>query len=273
MYDNRQFAWSGSTDPSETWQALDRRLANDAVEREIVPVVLDKNTAVYSLHLSGIGSRFTIRDGLDQQVTLEVVGLLAGSVLQGNVLMSEANFLQLYPNNEGRQLFLIKDTAETNEELSTLLEARLEDFGFDAVETRTRLAEFMAVQNTYLMTFQTLGALGLLLGTFGLAVAQLRSVLERRGELALLQSTGMRRNRLAKLVLGENLVLLLGGLGIGCLAAVVAVLPHWWLGEADAPWATLGAMLLAIATAGTLASGLAVRAAMQTTLVAALRGE
>ncbi len=131
----------------------------------------------------------------------------------------------------------------------------------------------MAVQNTYLSTFQSLGALGLLLGTFGLGVAQLRSVLERRGELALLRSAGFRRGRLAELVLGENLVLLVGGLGIGCLAAAVAVLPHWWLGAADTPWATLAAMLLTVALAGTIAGGLAVRAAVRAPLVAALRGD
>ncbi|MCH8839401.1 MAG: ABC transporter permease [Planctomycetes bacterium] len=277
MHANQQFAWAATNEEtnveSEPWRALDKQLAEENGGREIVPIVLDKNTAAYSLHLSGIGARLTIRDGLDQEVTLEVVGLLAGSVLQGDVLMSEANFLRLFPNTEGHQLFLVKGSSLAADELSTLLESRLEDFGFDAVETRDRLADFMAVQNTYLSTFQSLGALGLLLGTFGLAVAQLRSVLERRGELALLRSTGFRRGRLAELVLGENLVLLVGGLGIGSLAAAVAVLPHWWLGEADTPWATLAAMLLTVALAGTLAGGLAVRAAVRAPIVAALRGE
>ncbi len=50
--------------------------------------------------------------------------------------------------------------------------------------TRSRLMNLMAVQNTYLSTFQSLGGLGLILGTFGLAVVQLRSAMERRGELA-----------------------------------------------------------------------------------------
>ena len=34
------------------------------------------------------------------------------------------------------------------------------------------------MQNTYLSTFQSLGGLGLLLGTIGLAALQLRNVLE-----------------------------------------------------------------------------------------------
>jgi len=45
------------------------------------------------------------------------------------------------------------------------------------------------VQNTYLNTFQVLGALGLLLGSAGLGVVVLRNVLERRAELAAMLAT------------------------------------------------------------------------------------
>ena len=260
-------------DVERPWEILKSELGQDGSKRTVVPIVLDKNTATYSLHLSGIGARMTIRDGLDQEVTLEVVGLLAGSVLQGDVLMSEANFLTLFPDTAGYHSFLIRTGPQPASSVAELLQSRLEDYGFQAQDTNVRLADFLAVQNTYLSTFQSLGALGLLLGTLGLAIAQLRSVVERRGELALLRAAGFRRRRLAEMVLGENLVLLLGGLGIGCLAALVAVLPHWWLGEADAPWATLTAMLVAITLAGTLAGTLAIRAAVRAPLVAALRGE
>ena len=51
-----------------------------------------------------------------------------------------------------------------------------------------RIAAFHRVENTYLSTFQSLGALGLLLGTAGLAAVLLRNVLERRRELALLRA-------------------------------------------------------------------------------------
>ena len=62
----------------------------------------------------------------------------------------------------------------------------------------------LAVQNTYLETFQSLGALGLLLGTLGLATVQFRSVLERRQELALMRAAGFRRGRLAKMVMSKK---------------------------------------------------------------------
>ena len=82
------------------------------------------------------------------------------------------------------------------------------------------------MQNTYLATFQSLGGLGLLLGTIGLAVVQWRNVLERRGELALLRAAGFPARMLAILVALENVLLLVLGLGVGLLAALVAVLPH-----------------------------------------------
>src|SRR5690606_31713849 len=114
--------------------------------------------------------------------------------------------------------------------------------------------------NTYLSTFQSLGALGLLLCTFGLASVQVRSVLERRGELALLRAQGFRRSRIGWLVLLENTALLLGGLGVGVLAALCAVVPHTIFSGASLPWGSTFAMLAAVLVIGALAGLFAVRA-------------
>ncbi len=119
------------------------------------------------------------------------------------------------------------------------LESTLAEEGFDVVDAREQLAQFLAVQNTYLSTFQSLGALGLLLGTIGLAVVQLRSVLERRGELALMRAGGFGRGRLTWMVIWENAVLLVGGLVVGCVAAAVALIPQWAPHGASVPWAVL----------------------------------
>jgi hypothetical protein len=257
------------------WQSLDISLAAAAADQAVVPMVLDRNTAMYSLKLFAVGDRLNIRDAADRPVALQVVGLLANSVLQGAVIISEPNFLKLFPEVAGQQFFLIRRGADAPpvDELASLLETRLEDFGFDAVATRARLAELMAVQNTYLSTFQTLGALGLLLGSVGLAVAQARSILERRGELALMQSAGFRRRRLVRMVLLENLSLLLGGLAIGCLAALTAVLPHAVVEQAGVPWKTLAALLAIVAAVGVLATWLAARGALRAPLLPALRGD
>jgi ABC-type lipoprotein release transport system permease subunit len=156
---------------------------------------------------------------------------------------------------------------------TAILESGLGDYGFDAQDAQERLAGFLAVQNTYLSTFQSLGALGLLLGTVGLAAVQLRSVLERRGELALLRAAGFRRRRLASLVMLENLLLLVGGLATGVVAALVAVAPHILLGGAGVPVVSLAIMLTVILAVGLLAGLAAVRATVRAPILSALRGD
>ena len=274
------------------WTLLDIDLGNDATGEPIVPVVLDANTAIYSLHLAGVGSRLTIRDAADQPVRLEVVGLLKNSVLQGNLLLSEEKFLRLFPDIGGYRFFMIErvgpprggsepaagdgDAQQVplgSRHLQATLESTLAADGFDAVDAREQLAQFLAVQNTYLSTFQSLGALGLLLGTIGLAVVQLRSVLERRGELALMRAAGFRRRRLSWMVICENGLLLLGGLAVGCVAAAVALVPQWLPREANVPWRELAALLAIISVVGLVAGWLATRSALRAPILPALRGD
>jgi putative ABC transport system permease protein len=124
-----------------------------------------------------------------------------------------------------------------------------------------------------LSAFQSLGGLGLLLGALGLAVVQLRNVIERRGELALLRATGFRPRTLAALVLCENASLMTLGLGAGLLAALLAILPQLANRQAQIPWSTLAGIILLVFLTGLLAAGLAVRRAVQTPLLATLRKE
>src|SRR3954470_2340652 len=170
---------------------------------------------MYSLRLyGGVGEAFELTYAGVGTVKFRVVGLLANSVLQGNLLISEADFKRLFPQISGYRFFLIRSPPDKSEHIAGVLEDRLGDEGFDTVDARKRLADLLAVQNTYISTFQSLGALGLVLGTFGLAAVQLRSVFERRKELALMRAAGFGRRRLAQMVLLENLVLLVGGLAL-----------------------------------------------------------
>ena len=57
---------------------------------ERVPVILEKNTANYSLHLwKGVGQTYDVPDGRGGIVRLQIVGLLSGSIFQGDLLVSE----------------------------------------------------------------------------------------------------------------------------------------------------------------------------------------
>jgi hypothetical protein len=295
------FAWAAAEKgySDKPWAALDVDLGRDETGEAIVPAVLDMSTAVYSLHLKGVGSRLPIRDAAGRTVRVQVVGLLENSVLQGNLLVSERTFLKLFPGTGGYGFFLIeravgppsrggpREDANVSEEplgsrhlpsdgirsMPATLESALAEEGFDVVDAREQLGQFLAVQNTYLSTFQSLGALGLLLGTVGLAVVQLRSVLERRAELALMRAGGFDSRRLVWMVIGENAVLLVGGLVAGSLAAAVALIPQWAPHGASVPWQVLGVLLGMIAVVGIVAGWLATRRQLAAPILPALRGD
>ena len=92
---------------------------------------------------------------------------LRDSIFQGELLMSEANSCALFPEQEGYRFLLVERRRSAAAAVLDELENALRDFGADATTTGERLAQFHRVENTYLSTFQTLGGLGLLLGTVG----------------------------------------------------------------------------------------------------------
>lgn len=278
LIDRGGFAWAGSMPQHQDnpWLLLEEDLGHDADGTPLVPAVIDKNTAAYSLHI-GLGDTYEIRDGRGRAVRLKAVGLLSGSLFAGDLLIGEAAFLRLYPEVPGYRFFLTElrrpATSEQTAAVQGVLQRTLADYGLAVETSGQRLARFLVVQNTYLLTFQSLGGLGLLLGTSGLAAVQLRNVLERRAELALLRAAGFRRAALGQLVMLENGLLLFGGLASGVLAALVAALPHLFGPGAMIPWAWLAGTLSAVLVVGLITGLAALPPALGAPVLAALREE
>jgi ABC-type antimicrobial peptide transport system permease subunit len=235
-------------------------------EQGVVPAFGEKNTVEWILK-SGLGEEVTVAGG--GRVRIE--GLLQDSVFQSSLLVSEKELLRLYPGQEGFSLFLIATPAGKEAQVKRLLETALADRGFEATPVARRLESYLEVENTYLSTFQELGALGLVLGSLGLAVVLLRGVWERRAELALLRALGYRRGTLGLLVLAENAFLLLLGLVAGTASALVAVAPHLEAGAV--PWRDLLALLGVVLVVGLCAGALATVSTLRAPLVPALRRE
>lgn len=268
-----EFAAAGQTaDGQNPWTLLATE-ADGSAENPI-PVIMDQNTAMWSFQMmGGVGETKSFEYFSGRPVHFRVVALLMNSVLQGKLLIGEQNFTTAFPEITGYRLFLARCPADQQTEVSVVLENRLGDIGMDVSDSATVLAGMLAVQNTYLRTFQSLGALGLLLGTIGLAIAQLRSVLERRKEIAVMQAIGFTHRRLARVVLGETLVLLIVGIGCGVACAVLAVLPHALLSGIRPSLMQPVGIVIGIAVFGMLAGLVAVRQVSRLPLLGSLAGE
>jgi hypothetical protein len=249
------------------WLLLERPRPDGAI-----PVFGEANTVTWMLK-SGLGRELNVPNERGEIVRLRIVGLLLDSVFQSELLMSDANFLKLYPRQPGFQCFLIAALAEQLDEVQDALETALADHGFAVTRAAQRLEAFLAVENTYILTFQALGGLGLLLGALGLAVVLLRTVWERRGELALLRALGFRRSALGWLVLAENSFLLVLGLCVGTVAALASVAPYLIGGVGEVLWLRLLGLLALVLLVGLAAGAGAVVATLRAPLLPALRRE
>ncbi|MDD4891556.1 MAG: ABC transporter permease, partial [Phycisphaerae bacterium] len=236
------------------------KLLLESRDREI-PMIADAATAEYSLHV-GLGDKLTIRDEAGSEAMLVLVATLHDSIFQGGVLISDANFRRLFPSRGGFGLVLVEAPPAEVPALADLLSRDLGEMAVTVESTANRLAAYAAVANTYLSTFQALGSLGLLLGTVGLAVVLIRSLIERRGELALLAALGFGPRRRLLLILAENAYLLALGLLIGGGCALLAVAPALARGEQRlnllalaATLAGIGMFGLAVLTAAALIGG------------------
>lgn len=265
--DNRFTFQNSLSEQNNPWLLLDRQLDDGAV-----PVIGDANSLTYVLHLK-VGDEMTV-DGANGPLKLRIVAALSDSIFQSELLMSEKNFLRLFPSEEGYRMFLI-DVPDRQQAAatSTALEERLSDFGFDASSTEERLANFHRVENTYLSTFQMLGGLGLALGTLGMAAVLLRNVFERRKELALLRAVGYNSSHFAAMVITENVLMLVLGLAVGFVCALLAIAPVLFERGGRLPNISLGLLLLAVLLSGATASLVATLAALRSPLLPSLRAE
>jgi hypothetical protein len=258
---------STDAERANPWLILNRNVGDD-----VVPAIADANSMTYVLHKT-LGDDIAVNRG-GRSVRLRLVATLADSIFQSELVISDANFVKLFPEQEGYRLLLVETPEQRTAQVAAAIEAGASDLGADAIPTAERLAEFHRVENTYLSTFQALGGLGLLVGTVGLAAVLLRNVLERRRELALLGASGYRRAHIFAIVLAENALLLGWGLASGALCALVAIAPAAADRGSRLPVTAGGATLLvAVLVAGLVSSVIATRAALRAPLLESLRAE
>jgi ABC-type lipoprotein release transport system permease subunit len=291
-----RFAFQASLATSAEDQANPWRLLERAEPDGAVPVIADANSMAYVLHRR-LGDDLVISNG-GRSIPLRFVASLHDSIFQSELLMSEANFLKLFPDQNGFQFLLVDvgkmsadaagrnpadaagqspaDAAGKNpaEAAQSELESALGDLGADATRPAERLAAFHRVENTYLSTFQTLGGFGLLLGTVGLAAVLVRNILERRRELGLLGAVGYGRRDFLLMAAAENTLLVVCGLAAGAVCAALAIAPAVAERGGRVPLSSGAAILVfSVLVVALLSSVAATAAATRGPLLDSLRAE
>jgi len=264
-----RFAFQATLARTPEAKANPWRLLEQEAEGGAIPVIADANSLAYVLKKK-LGETMTLEG---TGVTVRFVAALAPGLFQGELLMGERQFLQAFPNESGYRFFLVETPPGSAAAAAGALEARLADFGFDATEVGARLAAYHRVENTYIATFQTLGALALVIGTVGLATVIVRNAVEQRQQLALLRAVGFRRRDLARQVSAENALLLGLGLGTGSVAAALAILPALAERGGAVPVVWILVLLAGVALAGLVATRAAVATVVRMPLVESLRSE
>jgi len=247
-------------------------LDSPSIIDDFVPAIGDANSIQWAMHKK-VGDTIDYVDERGQAFKVRIVGAVANSILQGQLIIDEAEFVKRFPGESGYRMFLIDAPSNAVSQVSATLSRAMQDVGLELTTTAVRLNQFNAVQNTYLGTFQVLGGLGLLLGSVGLGIVVLRNVLERRSELAVLLAVGFRKQQVQRLLLLENGALLVVGLTIGVVAAGIAVLPALLSPAAQLPVTSLAVTLAAVLLNGALWTWVATRYAVRGDLLAALRNE
>ncbi|MFC1560887.1 FtsX-like permease family protein [Candidatus Latescibacterota bacterium] len=249
------------------WDILEQVFPGD-----VIPGIADQTVIVWGLGKS-VGDTLIYVDESGKTFKIKLVGGLANSIFQGNIIISEKAFINKYPSISGSKLFLVDAPFSKIESIKQKISRALQDQGIDLIPTYDRLAQFAKVENTYLSIFLLLGTFGLILGSIGINIVIGRNVFERRGELALLQSVGFSRKAIQLLILSEHSLLLFAGISIGIVSALLATLPTLMQPGSNIPYLTIIFLLVIVTLNGGFWTCFASFMATKKDLLPALRNE
>ncbi len=251
----------------EGWNLLNQDLGDD-----VIPAVGDYATVIWALGKS-VGDDLEYTDEKGRTFRLRLVGMLKNSILQGSLVIAEDEFVKRFPSEDGYRMLLIDSAGQKTDAVMNELSSGLRDFGLALTPAAQRLAQFSAVENTYMSIFQLLGGLGLILGSVGLGLVVLRNVLDRRGELAMLWAVGFDKVALRKMIFHEHSGLMLLGLACGAVAAIVAVGPALSSPGSQVEYVSLVLTVAAIGISGMIWIWMAAAFALSGQMLDALRNE
>jgi len=272
--DRGGFRFAGHVDVPEGQQDPWQVLRTSEWKADEIPIIVDAATSQWALKLGGVGSAVRLNTATGEVwkentsvmeqagVRCRIVGLLEPSVLQGMILMSENDFVKVFPFQSGYRMAFVDvpknfrggQEAEGKPQAERAIAAAWGDFGVRVEATKNRLQRLFAVQNIFLAGFQSLGTIGLFLGTVGVAAVGIQGVLERRNSLAILLALGFSQSRLGFMLWLESMALVLAGIVTGGASGFLAAFPFIHSAEQVLPWGWLLVSAGGTVVAATIAS-------------------
>ena len=256
-----------SVDKKHPWRALNVPLAPS-----IIPAYADQTVIQWGLRKK-IGDTLLYRDEKGETLKVKIMGGLDNSVFQGNILISADLFRHYFPSVAGSKVMLVDAAFAERTTVSERIEYLFQDYGMLVTPASERLAQFNAVENTYLSVFMLLGGLGIIIGTLGMGIVLLRNLTERKQEISLYQALGFRHHFILKIIFAENFFILLAGIGIGTIAAFTGILPSFFSPAFRMPTVFLLALILVILLNGIVWIYFPIKSALRKNLIQALRKE
>jgi ABC-type lipoprotein release transport system permease subunit len=236
-----RFSFVASTpdlDPAKPWGSLEKEL-----EDGLIPAIADQTVIQWGLGKK-TGDTLYYKSETGDTLKIRLIGGIAPSVLQGNMIISDRYFLRFFPSSSGASVYLIDVMPGGSVDPVNDLTRAFRDNGWYMTESTARLAEFESVQNTYLSIFTLLGILALILGTVGLGIVLIRNIIERANEIGLFQAVGFGRGHIFRIFFLEYFFLISVGILAGFLAAILATLPGLLSLDTMQAFTNIGKLLL-----------------------------
>jgi len=188
----------------------------------VYPALVDETVLTWGLMMN-VGDTLRYEGDNGKNVAFQIVGTLANSIFQGNLLIDRNLFREIWPEIAGSEVFLLKVDEAERESVKNLISQALHEYGVTVSTTNDRLKQFNAVTDTYLTIFLTLGGLGLLLGIMSFIIVVRKNLAMRRNEIELYGTLGFTKEKIAHILYKENILVPLYAIATGVISSLIGV--------------------------------------------------
>ena len=185
------------------------------------PVLVDETVLTWGL-MKSLGDTLYYQDAHGKEVNLLLAGTLPNTILQGNVVMDQNLFAEIWPEITGSKVVLVKVKENEVEHAKNILATALNEYGVRVMPTVERLRQFYQVTDTYLTIFLTLGGIGLLVGIFSFVIIIRKNLAMKDKDIQLYNMLGYPRETVERWLFNEHVIVPLYAIFIGVTGSMLS---------------------------------------------------